>query len=80
MQANLDLSCRRTNAGYLSEVGVLNVVVGISITGNVEEVKEVGAKTKHMVLAPNVEFFEQRAIDLAIAWRPLGIIVRRAEG
>src|SRR5579862_8846433 len=78
VQAQLHLARRGTNAGDLPEVTVLNVVIGISVAGDVEDIEEVSAETKYMLL-PDVEVFEQRHVDLSITGRALAAIMCRTE-
>ena len=58
MQAELQLPRRGTHAAYLAKVAVGYAVVRIPITGNVEDVKEIGAETDNFFM-PHVEVFEQ---------------------
>jgi hypothetical protein len=79
VQANLYMPLLRARAGYLTEVAVRYPVVGISVAGDVEEVKEIGTEAKY-IFAPYVEVLEQGNIDLAVARGALGVDARSSEG
>src|SRR5579863_1163794 len=79
MQAQLDLTRRGTNAGDLPEVAVLDVVVGVSVAGDVEDIEEVSAEAEHMLFLIQVKILEQRHIYLSITGRALAAVVGRTE-
>src|SRR5258708_36810537 len=80
VQTELYLPGRRAHAGYLTEVAVRYSIVRISVAGNVEDVKEIGAEAKYMLFTPYMEVLEQRRIDLTIAGGALGAAGRGPKG
>ena len=52
MQAKLNLPYTRTHVADLPEVAVGNSVIRVAVTGDIEEVEEISAETKHMLFAP----------------------------
>ena len=59
MQAKLDMPLLRTNAADRAEAGIRDVVIGIPIAGNIEEIEEVRTETDDVLLAKYVEVFEE---------------------
>ena len=79
MQAQLDLACRRAHAADLTEGGILHVVVGIPVAGDVEDVEEVSAETDDL-FTPDVKVLEEGSINLAVSGSALGVDGCSAEG
>src|SRR6185437_4309142 len=74
MQA--ELYGARGGAGVADQTkrAIVDIVVRISIAGNVECVKEVDTESHHLFV-PDAEVLEQRQIDLAVARPTLGTVV-----
>ena len=79
MQTQLDLTCRRAHAADLTEAAVLNVVVRISVAGDIEDVEEVSAESDYL-FAPDVEVFEEGSVDLSVSGSAFGVDRGGAEG
>src|SRR5579864_1808377 len=79
MQAELNLSRRRSHGTDQAPRTVVNTAVGVPVADNVEDVKEVGSESKHMLLVPQMEVLEQGHVDLPIAWRTLGTVMGRSK-
>ena len=59
MQAELNLSRRRSHGTDQAKRTVVYTTVGVPVADNVEDVEEVGAETKYMLLVPQMEVLEQ---------------------
>jgi hypothetical protein len=79
VQAELNVSFLGANAADCTEVAVTDPVVRISVTGDIEEIKEVSTEAQHAFLTPQVEVLEERGVNAAITWRPLGAVRGSAE-
>ena len=58
MQAELNLARRRAHGIDKTERRICNIVVGVPITGDVEDIEEISPETEHMLLFPNVKVLE----------------------
>jgi hypothetical protein len=59
VQAELNVSLLGANAADGTEVTVTDPVVGISVTGNIEEIEEVSTEAQNALFTPQVEVLEE---------------------
>ena len=78
MQAELYLPRGGAHAADLAEAAIANIIVWVSIAGNIENVEKISSEAEHLFV-PEVEVLEQRHINLAIAGSPFGAVTRAAE-
>lgn len=78
MQAELYLPRGGAYAADLAEAAIANIIVWVSIAGNIENVEKISSEAEHLFV-PEVEVLEQRHINLAIAGSPFGAVTRAAE-